>query len=336
QVCRSLASADPAVRAALFSSLSSCSPTLHGGRSGPGGVKDSCPSPPPPGDPATLSSGAAAPMAVTAASGGGGEGAGRGDSVGIPSSMGDDILERAGEMGRLTTDGVLHLLKWCTPRVFCLEGVSPTVTDSLLLSYPAESCAMLEEVRLGWCPHLLEVEAFLLKIRKAGIDGQGDAACALRCLDVSGNERLSDGILKALAGRCPSLSVLKVDACPAITGRFLPRLAEGCPALTHLSAAASEGVTDAAISTFVMESQAVSSGALQSLHLGGCPVGSLTAQALLMRGSCLRELNLDGCSGLGDAAVRMLCRACPGLLELSLLGCSALTCRGAWQCTQHP
>lgn len=38
--------------------------------------------------------------------------------------------------------------------------------------YPAASCAMLEEVWLGWCPHLLEVEAFLLKIRKAGIDGQ--------------------------------------------------------------------------------------------------------------------------------------------------------------------
>lgn len=31
---------------------------------------------------------------------------------------------------------------------------------------------MLEEVRLGWCPHLLEVEAFLLKIRKTGVDGQ--------------------------------------------------------------------------------------------------------------------------------------------------------------------
>ncbi|CAM9164578.1 unnamed protein product, partial [Ectocarpus sp. 12 AP-2014] len=55
-----------------------------------------------------------------------------------------------------------------------------------------------------------------------------------------------------------------------------------------------------------------------------------------MRGSCLLELNLDGCSGFGDAAVRMVCRACPGLLELSLLDCSTLTSRGAWYCTQHP
>lgn len=47
----------------------------------------------------------------------------------------------------------------------------------------------------------------------------------------------------------------------------------------------------------------------------------LFKQALLMRGSCLLELNLDGCAGFGDAAVRMVCRACPGLLELSLLGC---------------
>lgn len=50
----------------------------------------------------------------------------------------------------------------------------------------------------------------------------------------------------------------------------------------------------------------------------------VVVQALMMRGACLRELNLDGCSGLGDAAVRMLCRACPGLLELSVQRCSAV------------
>ena len=51
-----------------------------------------------------------------------------------------------------------------------------------------------------------------------------------------------------------------------------------------------------------------------------------------MRGGCLRELNLDGCSGLGDAAVRMVCRACPGLAELSLLGCPAVRHGMAWHC----
>lgn len=38
---------------------------------------------------------------------------------------------------------------------------------------------MLEEAWLGWCPHLLEVEALLLKIRKAGVDGQVCGACDL-------------------------------------------------------------------------------------------------------------------------------------------------------------
>ncbi|CAN0383713.1 unnamed protein product, partial [Laminaria digitata] len=79
----------------------------------------------------------------------------------------------------------------------------------------------------------------------------------------------------------------------------------------------------------------MASGRLQSLRLGGCNIGALTAQSLLLRGACLRQLNLDGCSGVGDGAARMVCRACPQLLELSLLGCSALSCRGAWQCTQH-
>ncbi|CAM9983356.1 unnamed protein product, partial [Laminaria digitata] len=164
-----------------------------------------------------------------------------GGSVGIPSSIGDTILERAREMGCLTTEGTLHLLRWCIPRVFDLGGVSQTVTDSLLLRYPAKGCAELEDVRLSGCPHLLEVEALLLKIRKAGVGGQEDEACPLRSLDVSGNENISDGIFKALAGRCPSLSALKVDNCPRLTGSFLQRLAEGCPALTSLSAEASTG-----------------------------------------------------------------------------------------------
>lgn len=42
-------------------------------------------------------------------------------------------------------------------------------------------------------------------------------------------------LLQALAGRCPALSTLIVDACPSITGSFLQRLATGCPALAKLS-----------------------------------------------------------------------------------------------------
>ncbi|CAM9295012.1 unnamed protein product [Ectocarpus sp. 6 AP-2014] len=319
KVCSCLASADPTVRAALFSRLcGSCLPAPSHPYSSSGGAATASP--------------AAAAAALAAVPPAGDEGS----SVGIPSSIGDSIISRTGEMRCQTTSGILDLLRWCTPRVLDLEEVSPAVTDSLLLRYPGESCAMLEEVCLGWCPHLLEVEALLLKIRNAGVDGQEDEACALRVLDVSGSEGLSDGILKALAGRCPALSTLKIDACPAVTGAFLPRLAEGCPSLAQLSADACTGITDAAVSNFIMESEAVASGSLHSLRLGGCPIGSLTAQALLMRGSCLLELNLDGCSGFGDAAVRMVCRACPGLLELSLLGCSTLTSRGAWLCTQHP
>ena len=33
-------------------------------------------------------------------------------------------------------------------------------------------------MRLSWCPHLLEVEALLLKIRKAGVGGQVREATA--------------------------------------------------------------------------------------------------------------------------------------------------------------
>ncbi|CAB1104966.1 unnamed protein product [Ectocarpus sp. CCAP 1310/34] len=179
KVCSCLASAYPDVRAALFSRLCGSGPPAPSHPySSSGGA-------------ATTSPAAATAPALAAVPPPGDEG-----SVGIPSSIGDSIITRTGEMGRQTSSGILDLLCWCTPRVLDLEGVSPAVTDSLLLRYPGESCAMLEEVRLGWCPHLLEVEALLLKIRNAGVDGQEDEACALRVLDVSGSEGISDGILK--------------------------------------------------------------------------------------------------------------------------------------------
>lgn len=46
--------------------------------------------------------------------------------------------------------------------------------------------------------------------------------------------------------------------------------------------AASTGLTDAGVSTFIMESAAMASGTLRALRLGGCPVGSLTAQVALL------------------------------------------------------
>lgn len=38
------------------------------------------------------------------------------------------------------------------------------------------------------------------------------------------------------------------------------------------------GISDMAVSNFIMESQAMASGRLRSLRLGGCPIGGLTAQ----------------------------------------------------------
>ena len=125
-MCSSLASADPAIRAALFSRLcpsSYCatSDAASGSASFSAGLAaDSAP--------AAVAAAAAASHAAAGGSGGSG-------SVGVPSSLGDTILAKAREIGCLTTSGVLELLRWCTPRVLSLQGVSPTVTDSLLLRW---------------------------------------------------------------------------------------------------------------------------------------------------------------------------------------------------------
>lgn len=118
QVCSCLASADPDVRAALFSRLCGSGP-------------------PAPSHPYSSSGGAAtaSPAAAAAALAAVPPAGDEGSSVGIPSSIGDSIITRTGEMGCQTTSGILDLLRWCTPRVLDLEGVSPAVTDSLLLRY---------------------------------------------------------------------------------------------------------------------------------------------------------------------------------------------------------
>lgn len=62
---------------------------------------------------------------------------------------------------------------------------------------------------------------------------------------------------------------------------------------------------------------------LNTIFVRVCLV-TASPQALMLRGGFLKILRLDGCSTLGDAAVRMICRACPRLTELNLLGCSAV------------
>lgn len=96
QVCLCLASADPTITTALFSRL--CSPS---GSGGDGGVQS---------------------LARDVEHG-----------VGIPSSIGDAVLKRAGETGCLTDQSVLELLRWCVPRCLFLNEAPLTVTDSLLV-----------------------------------------------------------------------------------------------------------------------------------------------------------------------------------------------------------
>lgn len=100
----------------------------------------------------------------------------------------------------------------------------------------------------------------VLAVRRLGRRGRGSASLSI---SVSGWIALI-----GVGVRCSTL--LRLLSYAAIIDR-----------LTLLSLARSwfhKGMEDAAVSTFLMESQATASGALQSLRLGGCPIGSLTAQ----------------------------------------------------------
>ncbi|CAM9379721.1 unnamed protein product, partial [Ectocarpus sp. 12 AP-2014] len=92
QVCSCLASADPDVRAALFSRLCGSGPPAPSHPYSSSGE-------------AAIASTAFAAAALATVPPAGDEGS----SVGIPSAIGDSIITRTGEMGCQTTSGILDL-----------------------------------------------------------------------------------------------------------------------------------------------------------------------------------------------------------------------------------
>lgn len=201
------------------------------------------------------------------------------------------------------------------------------ITDKTIARYSEEKICAIENV--GLSNHFLEIGGFMSKLATSG--------GSLMRFDGGGHQDVEDGMIKAIAQSCEGkLEILILDDCLQLTGAFLERVATCCPRLSHLSLNNCANVSDQSIQAFLFESKSVGDGVLECLELAGVDFGSLSAQALSMRGRHLQSLVLDGCRGLTDAGLRSISSACPQLQNASILRCGSLTSHGAWHLTKHP
>jgi len=136
-------------------------------------------------------------------------------------------------------------------------------------------------------------------------------------------ENVTDGIVIAIAVRCPGLTSITLDKCE-ITDATLIALAEHCPRLTifHLDyqdCQAYDGLTDDGVVAL-----AANCPGLTEVTIGGMMDDTITDNAIIaVAENCpgLTILRLDGCcSHITDKSITRVAVNCPGLTRLQLLG----------------
>jgi hypothetical protein len=135
-------------------------------------------------------------------------------------------------------------------------------------------------------------------------------------------EDVTDGIVIAIAERCPGLTSITLDKCE-ITDATLIALAEHCPRLTifHLDSEDLElhGVTDDGVVAL-----AANCPGLTEVTIGGMMDDTITDNAIIaVAENCpgLTILRLDGCcSHITDKSITRVAVNCPGLTRLQFYG----------------
>jgi hypothetical protein len=110
---------------------------------------------------------------------------------------------------------------------------------------------------------------------------------AVRTVDVSHCELLTDDGLRALARACPNLRSLALVSCNGVSPAGLCAVAERCPLLEHADLYGLNAVDDAAL-----EAIARGCALLVSVDATDCPVSDASVAVLLAKGRYLEALTL--------------------------------------------
>ncbi|KAH9621258.1 hypothetical protein KSS87_004369 [Heliosperma pusillum] len=207
-----------------------------------------------------------------------------------------------------TFSGVLSLLRmYQALEYFALEGVY-WVTDRTVIDI-SKFLRKANTVKLNFCSKVTSSGLFTvlkncsmlnsLEMEKTNV-GTEDFAVNdaknphIRALCLNANKTLSNECLEKVSLSCPNLELIDVSDCPGITRKGVGEVVRRCTSLKHL--------------------QMSGSGALKTLGID-------------LKLPNLEVIQASG-SGLNDDGLITIARKCPGLVNLDIMGCSGVTCKG--------
>jgi hypothetical protein len=215
-------------------------------------------------------------------------------------SIGDKGLEAVGRLTGLTSLALHSPLRATAAGLGALTGLSRLEALTLTLPQGAGPGAVAR----------LALALPRLRTLECGCPGFGDACC------------------EALAGDAAkrgALAALRVHDAPALTARGLAAL-RAMPALRAVALDGCGGVAAGALL-----GQGLLPPGLRALALRGQAFSNMFAGGVLERPVCagtLVSLDLSGCADLADRELRKVAGFLPGLQELTLTGCAAVTDSG--------
>jgi len=198
---------------------------------------------------------------------------------------------------RSATDGGFtgHGVRLAALQQLQLEGSG--VDDEAVAQITA-GCPALYGLTLVGAPRLCAVPVRSTSIRVVRLQ---------RC------ERVSDAAIGAICEGCCGLEVLHIDECRALTAPVLHS-----PTLTRLHLGECSGLENAVLSGACFRLPALS-----ALSVTYCSQPGLTFDDAAWPAS-LRDIALDGCAALSDAALGRLSRMCSRLERLAARSCQQL------------
>ena len=160
-----------------------------------------------------------------------------------------------------------------------------------------------------------------LLVTDAGLQSVATHCQALSDLSVAECARVTDaGVVLLAVHLGQSLAHLSVAHCPLVGDRALVSLADRCCRLRYVNARGCGGVTDRGVTGLATSS---TGRRLRALDVSGCVgVGDAALRALACgSGSKLRRLAVYGCTDVSDYGVSALALYCRRLRQLNVQDC---------------
>jgi len=195
-------------------------------------------------------------------------------------------------------------------RVVGLQLIDNYKTDDVQLKYALGFCNRIRTLELRNCRGITDTGLLYVSIH----------APALHVISIEGCFRITDKGIKRILKKCAgSLTSLNLSNCPRVTNRSLSRLTKAKDTLWELNLSKLDVITESAFAWMNKDTK------IKNLILDGCKLIDDAAVKFFSACTSLEILSMNGCHKITDKAVEMLADNCPGIHTLSLAECTHLT-----------